>query len=460
MSDDCIVGVRSISVAEQAEKGGIVDFTWYGAVADGVTDNADAWDAMMTALGPEQHPENPAPGENRGAHIRIPPGTYYFSRTPVVHRYCVVDGTCPGAEPRVKFLIAAGQHGLQIGPSGGLGAQVRGIYCAAAGKTTEAHGIVVLTQCQLYDCKVDGFKGHGIKMRGNEGEGSNCNNSFIGGHTVIGNCDGDGLNMSGGDCNNCVIVGLSVEGTGGWGIKVTSLLNNTFIGCHVADPAQVDTSAGPYWASSTGVALFLGCYAESSLSESHLEQPAMWIGGDHGTNQATGRRFTLDTNAFWMLSALEVAPFIVRNDRSGGSLPEGAKRIDTYIGSSGIGREALGYFCRDEDVEPYLWTYDLANRLWAFLFSRTEASAGAVHTAFGHAKGTNQWFFPRGVGMGGPGLGYGDFRQMHYGTHAPWDGTWYQGDIVWNAEPVTGAPLGWRCLAGGSPGTWEAFGGS
>ena len=40
---------------------------------------------------------------------------------------------------------------------------------------------------------------------------------------------------------------------------------------------------------------------------------------------------------------------------------------------------------------------------------------------------------------------------------APTSGTWSQGDMVWNSEPIAGGALGWVCIAGGAPGTWQAM---
>lgn len=44
-----------------------------------------------------------------------------------------------------------------------------------------------------------------------------------------------------------------------------------------------------------------------------------------------------------------------------------------------------------------------------------------------------------------------------YGTEAPLDGTWGQGDIVWNSAPVAGGTPGWVCVSSGTPGTWKAM---
>lgn len=47
-----------------------------------------------------------------------------------------------------------------------------------------------------------------------------------------------------------------------------------------------------------------------------------------------------------------------------------------------------------------------------------------------------------------------------YGTAAPTTGLWVRGAKRWNTAPSNsaGQPVGWICVAGGTPGTWRAFG--
>lgn len=49
-------------------------------------------------------------------------------------------------------------------------------------------------------------------------------------------------------------------------------------------------------------------------------------------------------------------------------------------------------------------------------------------------------------------------RLFANGNAAPGQGTYQQGDIVWNSNPRPGAHVGWICLASGSPGVWKPFG--
>jgi hypothetical protein len=49
-------------------------------------------------------------------------------------------------------------------------------------------------------------------------------------------------------------------------------------------------------------------------------------------------------------------------------------------------------------------------------------------------------------------------RREVQGVSAPTTGTWFRGDIVWDTTPDAAQKIGWVCTAGGSPGTWKAFG--
>ncbi len=44
------------------------------------------------------------------------------------------------------------------------------------------------------------------------------------------------------------------------------------------------------------------------------------------------------------------------------------------------------------------------------------------------------------------------------GTTPPQEGTFKQGDIVWNSEPQQRQFIGWVCIQSGTPGIWAAFG--
>jgi hypothetical protein len=52
---------------------------------------------------------------------------------------------------------------------------------------------------------------------------------------------------------------------------------------------------------------------------------------------------------------------------------------------------------------------------------------------------------------------YSSPRKVAYGTAAPVAGTWARGDIVWNTEPSAAGAPGWVCTTAGTPGTWKAL---
>jgi hypothetical protein len=49
-------------------------------------------------------------------------------------------------------------------------------------------------------------------------------------------------------------------------------------------------------------------------------------------------------------------------------------------------------------------------------------------------------------------------NSMSWSYQAPVAGDWIEGDIVWNATPAVGQPIGWMCSVSGPPGTWVSMG--
>jgi hypothetical protein len=50
------------------------------------------------------------------------------------------------------------------------------------------------------------------------------------------------------------------------------------------------------------------------------------------------------------------------------------------------------------------------------------------------------------------------WRSQAYAEHAPEEGAWQAGDIVYNTRPLPGGSVGWICVVGGTPGTFRPFG--
>jgi hypothetical protein len=49
-------------------------------------------------------------------------------------------------------------------------------------------------------------------------------------------------------------------------------------------------------------------------------------------------------------------------------------------------------------------------------------------------------------------------REESYGTAAPSTGTHLVGAVVWNSAPAASGTMGWVCTTAGTPGTWKTFG--
>jgi hypothetical protein len=77
---------------------------------------------------------------------------------------------------------------------------------------------------------------------------------------------------------------------------------------------------------------------------------------------------------------------------------------------------------------------------WAF---RLTGEATALNV------GKRRMDFPNGFGL--------NDRKVMSGSAAPVSGTHVQGDMMFNSAPAAGGPMGWICVAGGSPGTWRAM---
>ena len=58
--------------------------------------------------------------------------------------------------------------------------------------------------------------------------------------------------------------------------------------------------------------------------------------------------------------------------------------------------------------------------------------------------------FPNGFGLAD--------KKILSGTAPPGGGAYVQGDTMLNSSPDAGGPMGWMCVAAGSPGTWKAMG--
>lgn len=82
-----------------------------------------------------------------------------------------------------------------------------------------------------------------------------------------------------------------------------------------------------------------------------------------------------------------------------------------------------------------------------------DASNGFEQTHIEHIEGV-------GVGVLATalfaGIGFYVRNGLYHGQAAPSAGTYNVGTVLFGT-PAAGAPMGWMCVSGGTPGTWKAM---
>lgn len=126
----------------------------------------------------------------------------------------------------------------------------------------------------------------------------------------------------------------------------------------------------------------------------------------------------------------------------------GSRLIDPYTGYQRI---AFSFYwpggATPWRLGIFAYNLELNTDLYLGLFAVHKGHFPAPYTApvDNAASPTTQITLPRV---------FGEYRN----TAAPTAGTYVAGDVVWNATPTSGAPLGWVCVSSGTPGTWLHFG--
>jgi hypothetical protein len=90
------------------------------------------------------------------------------------------------------------------------------------------------------------------------------------------------------------------------------------------------------------------------------------------------------------------------------------------------------------------------------ILNTTEVWFDEVWLSFGKEAIVNPSRFGS-IELGQGGTNYGG-NTVTYGSAAPTDGTWKQGDIVFNTGAAASGTVGWVCTSAGGPGTWKTFG--
>lgn len=238
-------------------QGRIYNILWWGAKADGVTDNLEIFENAIASV-----PNIPQPPSQYGYNLKgifyFPgsPDSYYFSDT-----YDCYDGiTILGDEGMDSFMatilewptnttgihVHANQDGVTRGSHGFRGANFKVKSVITTNDYTH-HGILYNRPGHLANVHAEGFGGAGFAIQSN-----------IEGIADIGymvNCSGyanglAGLYTFGVDSNQWVIANINVFGNTRFGIWEKSFLGNTYISPHSNSNTVVPNN--PVWAFNNG----------------------------------------------------------------------------------------------------------------------------------------------------------------------------------------------------------------
>jgi hypothetical protein len=490
---------------------GPVNVRWFGAKGDGTTNDGPAFAAAIAYLR--------ATGVNADQYYQgspklfIPAGHYFLGTATLdLNHTLVVEGEGSGLAGgrATKLRWSAGATGIRVqrhntsgaeatiasGQNGGDGSIIRGLNLVGGfeGNEGEFHGIHLRARAVIEDCFISDFQGDGIHsnvVTGGSPEG-NANNSVINRVSVY-RCR-KGLFFDGADSNACLVSMLEASGNRTWGIDDSSFLGNNYVGCHVASngwdgalgsvPTACTHSGGRYyvkagqaawcstnpptgtaadnqgwghigpggtyngvaqWASGTSFReggayktdnpnarnVLIGCYSEGDQNPSQLTSPTIEVGGLHAAGlKGTGVYFG---NSFGRLTATKIGSV----DDSTGNM------LGIEPGMLEYAHPTNGQYTLEWMNSDLAWTIfrSAVSTNWAFRLT------GETSTA---SIGKRRMDFPNGFGI--------NDKKVLSGTAAPGSGTYIQGDMMLNSAPAAGGPMGWMCVAGGSPGTWKAMG--
>lgn len=215
----------------------------FGAVADGVTDDTQAFKDALDFL------DQDAAGINGRPRLYIPAGTYYLTDTLHVRATLIIEGDGMLA---TKLKWAAGKTGIIIQRvntdddltssvpawtvGGGDYSTIRMMTLEGGYTSTEGeyHGIALRARAYLSDLWVQNWQGDGIFSDATAGGATEGNaNCATVTRCIVTTCR-KGMYVNGADTNVWTVIGCDFRGNRTWGVDDSSFLGNTYVGCHAA----------------------------------------------------------------------------------------------------------------------------------------------------------------------------------------------------------------------------------
>jgi len=431
---------------------------WFGARADGTTDDQPAMQAAIDLAGTPAYPS--------GQSVVLPRGSYKIARPLIFDRQVMVMGE---GYINTTLQVDAGQIGLWVKYPGGVNTSIRDLGVRAAGQAGTPPGMLIEGKCIAANMFITGFGGNGISIIADT-QATNANGTALTNIQCASN-GGYGLYVSGRDANGCLFQNVQCTDNPLGEFYEASGLGNTYVQCLAESGAGGHIGYQAPNLSATN--LFLGCYQENALAASIISQPSVVIGGtlaESLTNTsdctvllATGQPHGIGSRHIFTRDPTHDNP-----QETGDPL---ICYMDQQDGKSFFTMNAYG----SEDIfSGFAWTNYLGVAVstvppgW---YAWTKGASANVTPTILFAGNSAQ--DPQGSGRT---IGYGYTwipGPLYFGVSRPGAGQvplqWSvgrdpsgtpgaQGDVVWNQTPSAGGTIGWVCVTTGHPGTWKAFG--
>ena len=333
----------------------------------------------------------------------IPPGDYKYSTTLTLNTAygtriegAVWQNTNP-VSGGSRLIYTGTGNAITISGAGSVDKEIRLSHLTIEGNASSQHGVSV-TQAHIHfdNLWITNNGGHGILMdRAWSSEFHQCFITQNYQHGVLVNFAGNAILFS-----HCAFNGNARTngGYGGCALTGSASLENlgvTFVSCDFTGngyPAGVTQGYGISIQHTWGIAL-IGCYAEQNKTRNLYAD-------------STVRNLTVQ-NCYWQ---------------------DGVNEIADVFG--------LVY---ENNIHQQVSSTTQAN-------ISGSTSARRLNRVFGNTVtgGATQTY----------SAGVKQISEV-YANAIPTTGTWEIGDIVWYASPDYGLPIGWVCVAAGTPGTWR-----
>lgn len=374
---------------------------------------------------------------------------------------------------------------------------IHGLRIASAGGTDRTkHGIVLRARGFVFNTFVQSFPGDGVHIQASAGLGGaiegNANSWMLMNVIVEGNRN-NGLYVNGDDANAGTAINVDARSNGRYGIWDSSFLGNTYIGCHVATngvalvngnssiQSSFVTFGGNRYAAhwnateaqlvATEPGTNSNIWFPDGAGGAHPTIPLWTAGRPEGTYfSAFGYRADNDNNNSVFMGCYSEGG-AAGNVFQGRALVLGGQMTTQYAGD-GIGAGVGGtpgsksYGTNRNNMAVTL-TDGTAYETWRGLANELDETWRWKRTANGGIQLDNRDLGSRIVlqitGASDPvpwKLSVPDF--YHNGVREavrsaiPTTEFWPTGSYIRNSNVASGQPRGWRCTAGGTPGTWVA----